>query len=76
MLVYLFQLSIVHNYLILSCLTFRTVYSGQRRLGTLFLINVFKGKINFHSIIDPVGICVPVRQIREFSAFSVNTVCA
>jgi hypothetical protein len=39
----------------------------------LKLINVFKGKINFHSFMDTVGTRVPTRQIREFSTFSVSS---
>jgi hypothetical protein len=39
----------------------------------LFPINVFKGKINCHSIMDTVGIRMPTRQIREFSTFSVSS---
>jgi hypothetical protein len=36
------------------------------------LINVFKAKINGHSIMDNVGIRVSTRQIKEFSTFSVS----
>jgi hypothetical protein len=50
----------------LNCWNFRTLYS-RRHLDALFLITVFKGKINCHSIMDTVGIRVPIRQIREFS---------
>jgi hypothetical protein len=39
----------------------------------LFLINVFKGKINYRSIMDTISIRVPTRQIREFSTFSVSS---
>jgi hypothetical protein len=39
----------------------------------LYLINVFKDKINCHSIIDTIGIRMPAKQIREFSAFSVSS---
>jgi hypothetical protein len=56
---------------LLNCLNFRTFYSRQRHLYDLFLINVFKGKINCHSIMDTIGIRMPTRQIREFS-FSVS----
>jgi hypothetical protein len=70
-----FQLDILRNYdLILSSLNFRTLYSGRRHLDALFFINIFKGKINCHSIMDTVGIRVPTRQIRECSTFSVNSV--
>jgi hypothetical protein len=58
--------------LILNYSDFRTLYSRRRHLDALFLINVFKGKINCHSITVTVGIRMPTRQIREFSTFSVN----
>jgi hypothetical protein len=65
---------ILHNYdLIFSCLNFRILYS-RRHLDALFLINIFKGKINFHSIMDTVGIRVATRQMTEFSTFSVSSV--
>jgi hypothetical protein len=53
-------------------LNFRTLHSRRRHLDALFLINVFKGKINCPSILDTVGIRVPTRQIKEFSTFSVS----
>jgi hypothetical protein len=59
--------------LILNSLKFRTHHSRQRHLDTLFLINVFKGKINCPSILGTVGIRVLTRQIREFSTFSVSS---
>jgi hypothetical protein len=37
----------------------------------LFIINVYKGKINYRSILDTVGIRVLTRQIRYVSTFSV-----
>jgi hypothetical protein len=55
---------------ILNSLNFRRIYS--RYTDVMFLINVFKGKINSHSIVDTVDIRVPTRQIREFSTFSVS----
>jgi hypothetical protein len=67
-----FQLDILSSYdSILSHLNFRTLYSKQQHLDAIFLINVFKGKINYHSIMDTVGIRVPTRQIGGFSTFSV-----
>jgi hypothetical protein len=69
-----FQFCMLRNYdLIPSHLNFRTLYSRRRHLNALFLINVFEGKINCHSIMDTVGIRVPTRQIREFSTFSVSS---
>jgi hypothetical protein len=69
-----FKFGILRSYdLILCHLHFRTLYSRWRLLDALFLINVFKGKINCHSIMDTVGIRVPTRKIREFPTFSVNS---
>jgi hypothetical protein len=69
----LFQAYFLRNYnSILNSLNFRTLNSRRRHLDALFLINVFKGKINCPSILDSVGIRVPTRQIREFSTFSVS----
>jgi len=69
----LLQLDILRNDdSILNSLNFRTL-NYQRHLDALFLINVFKGKINCHSILDTVGIRAPTRQIREFSTFSVSS---
>jgi hypothetical protein len=59
--------------LILNCLNFRTLHSRRRHLDALFLINIFKSKMNCHSIMDTVGIRVPTRQIRDFSTFSVSS---
>jgi hypothetical protein len=69
-----FQFYILHDYdLMLSRLNFRTLYSRRRHLDALFLINVFKGKINCHFTMDTVGLRVPSRQIREFSTFNVSS---
>jgi hypothetical protein len=38
-----------------------------------FLINIFKGKINVHSISDTFGSHVLTRQIREFDTFRVSS---
>jgi hypothetical protein len=47
-----FQFGLLRNYdSILSDLNFRKLYSRRRHLDGLFLINIFKGKINLHSII-------------------------
>jgi hypothetical protein len=67
------QADFLRNYnSVLNSLNFRTLHS-RRHLDALFLINVFKGKINCRSILDSVGIRVPTRQIREFSTFSVSS---
>jgi hypothetical protein len=57
----------------LNTSSFRTLHSRRRYLDALFLINVFKGKINCPSIFDTAGIRLPTRQIREFSTFSVSS---
>jgi hypothetical protein len=60
-----FQHDILRNcYLILDYLSRRTLYSRLRHLDAIFLINVFKANINWHSILDIVGVRVPTRQIR------------
>jgi hypothetical protein len=60
-----FQFGMLRSYdLILSHLNFRTLYSRRRHLNALFLIDVFKGKINCHSVMDTVGIRAPTRHIR------------
>jgi hypothetical protein len=70
----LLQADFLRNYKsILNYLNFRTLYSRRRHLHALFIINVFKGKLNCPSILDSVGIRVPTRQIREFSTFSVSS---
>jgi hypothetical protein len=38
-----------------------------------FLLVFSRAKINYHSIMDTVGISVPTRLIREFSHFSVSS---
>jgi hypothetical protein len=56
-----FHADILHNYnLVLNSLNFRTLYS-RRHLDALFLINVFKDRINCPSILVTVGIRVPTR---------------
>jgi hypothetical protein len=56
-----------------SLINFRTLHPRRRHLDSLFLINVFKGKINCPCILDTVGIRVPTRQIREFYTFNVSS---
>jgi hypothetical protein len=55
-----------------NSLNFKTLYC-RRHIDALFLIDVFKGKINCHSITDTVGIRVSARQIRESSICNVNS---
>jgi hypothetical protein len=57
-----FQADFLRNYnSILTSLNFRALHSRRRHLDALFLINVFKGKINCPSILDSVSIRVPTR---------------
>jgi hypothetical protein len=66
------QFDISCNYgLNLNYLNLRTRQS-RRHLDALFLFNVFKCKINFHSTMDTVGIRVCISQLRELSTFSVS----
>jgi hypothetical protein len=68
-----FQSDIIRiNDLIVSLLNFRTLYFGHH-LDALFLINVFKVKINCHYLLETVGIRVHTRQIREFPTFRVGS---
>jgi hypothetical protein len=68
------QIYILPSYDSISdCLTFRTLYSRRRHLDTVFLINVVKGKINYHSIMGTIGTHVSTRQIIELSNLSVSS---
>lgn len=42
-------------------------------ISTLFLTEVFKGKIVYYSIMDTIDIHEPTRQIIEFSTFTVSS---
>jgi hypothetical protein len=57
----------------LNYLQFKALYSRWQNLASLFLINVFKNKIDC-SIMDTVGLRVPTKQIRDFSTFNVSNV--
>jgi hypothetical protein len=54
----------------LNYLHFKKLYSRQQNLDTVFLINVFKNKIDCCSI----GLRVPTKQIRDFSTYNVSNV--
>jgi hypothetical protein len=58
----------------LNYLHFKILYSRQQNLDALFLINVFKNKIDCCSIMDTVALRVPTKQIRDFSNFNVSNV--
>jgi hypothetical protein len=55
---------------VLNYLRFKTLYSRHQNLFALFLINVFKNKINSYSVVHAVGLRVLTKQIRDFSAFN------
>jgi hypothetical protein len=52
----------------------KILYFRRQNLDTLFLINVFKNKVDCCSIMDNVGLRVPTKQIRGFSTFNLNNV--
>jgi hypothetical protein len=63
------------NYeLMLNYLHLKTLYSRRQHLDALFLVIVFKNKINCCSIMDTVGLHIPAMQIRDFSTFRVKNV--
>jgi hypothetical protein len=45
-------------------LTYKTFHSGRSYLDALFLINIFKDKINFHSSVSTVCVSVSTSNIR------------
>jgi hypothetical protein len=57
---------------ILERLDLPTLYSGQRHINTLFIINVFSNTIDCQSILDTVSLRVPSKLIRDFSVFNVS----
>jgi hypothetical protein len=50
-------------------LHFKTLSLSRHNLDALFLINVFKNKIDCCSIMNTVGLRVPTKHIRDFSIF-------
>jgi hypothetical protein len=63
------------NYeLMLNYLLLKTLYSRRQHLDALFLVNVFKNKINCSSIMDTVSLQMLAKQIRDFSSFRVKNV--
>jgi hypothetical protein len=69
-----FMQSIVsRNYELMSTyLHLKTLYSRRQHLDALFLVNVFKNKLNCCSIMDTVGLHIPAKQIRDFSTIRVK----
>jgi hypothetical protein len=58
----------------LNYLHLKTLYSRWQHLNSLFLVNVFKNKMNCYSIMDTVGLHIPAKQIRDVSTFRVKNV--
>jgi hypothetical protein len=52
---------------VVNRLNFRTLYSRRQHLNVLFLVNVFKDKVNCCSII-------PIKQVRDFTTFNMSYV--
>jgi hypothetical protein len=40
----------------------------------LFIIDVFKNKINSRSVVRTVGLRIPTKQIKDFSTFNVSNI--
>jgi hypothetical protein len=67
------QFSFCRNYgLILERLKFKTLYSRWQHLGGLFIFNIFKAKIDCHSIINTFSLRVRRKVVRDFSTFTVS----
>jgi hypothetical protein len=58
----------------LNFLRFKTLCFGWQNLDALFLINVFKNKIDCCSIMDTVSLRVPTKPIRDLSNVNVSNV--
>jgi hypothetical protein len=58
----------------LNDLHFNLLYTRLQNLDILFLVNVFKIKIDSCPIKDDVGLRVPTQQIADSSTFSVSNV--
>jgi hypothetical protein len=59
---------------VLNYLHFKTLYCRRQNLGALFLISVFKNKIDCCSVVDIVDLHVRTQQIRDLSTFNVSNV--
>jgi hypothetical protein len=57
---------------ILARLNISTLHSRRKHLDALFLINVFKNKINCSSIFDTISLQIPARIIRDLSTSVVS----
>jgi hypothetical protein len=55
---------------ILEKLNLQTLHIRRRHFDALFLINAFSGTKYCSSVLETVGIRVPTRSIRNFTAFS------
>jgi hypothetical protein len=58
----------------LNYLHLKTLYSRRQHLDALYLVNVFKNKINCCTIMDTIGLHIPAKQIRDFSTFRLKNV--
>jgi hypothetical protein len=50
----------------------KTLCSGLRNLDGLFVINIYKGKTNSHTIMNTVSLHVPTKLVRDVSIFVVS----
>jgi hypothetical protein len=57
----------------LEHLNFHTLSSGRRHLDALFLVNVYTSFKFCPSLLETVGIHVPVRNFRDFLLFTVGS---
>jgi hypothetical protein len=48
------------------------VLYARRKPLALLLVNIFKGKINWYSVIETVGLHVPTKPIKNLSIFNVS----
>jgi hypothetical protein len=55
-------------------LYFKTLYSRRKNLDALFLIKVFRNKIDCCSVMESVDLRVSNKQFRDFSTYKVSNV--
>jgi hypothetical protein len=58
----------------LNYLHFKMLYSSRQNLDALFLINLYRNKVDCCSIVDTVGLRVPTKQTRNVATFKVSNV--
>jgi hypothetical protein len=59
---------------VLKYLHLKTLNFKRRNLDALYLINVFKNRIDCCSVMDTLGLRVRTKQLRGFSIFTVSNV--